>query len=147
MLIVIAVGITLAAVAIPVLSSAMTNMRINSAVSQFTGALASARYQAIQNSQIYTFALTTPANTYVVTKTGANPVVYNAVQLSPYVTISGSGSASSPFTYTLCPNGIVYGAGGACPGNQPASLIFTYNGRQIDLAVSGVGNVTSTIIH
>ncbi len=141
-LIVVSVGIVLTAAAIPVLNSAMTNMRINSAVSDFTSALTTARYQAIKSGQICTFVITAPANTYVLTipSSGAAP----AAPLSSYVTIN-TGSGTS--TYTLCPNGTVYGAGGTCPGaSQPPALSFKYQNRQINIAVSEVGNVSSTII-
>ncbi|MGH9739154.1 MAG: pilus assembly FimT family protein [Candidatus Acidiferrales bacterium] len=143
MLLVVLVGMVMTAIAIPVLSRAMANMRINSAVSQFSGAIQSTRFRAIKDSQPYTFVLTTPANTYVVSNT-VNPAP-TTVPLPSYITITGG--SGSPFTYTLCPNGIVYGAGGCSPNpNQPPALSFTYQGRQINVAVSDVGNVTTTTI-
>ena len=133
----------LAALAVPVLSSAMTNMRINSAVTQFSGALASSRYRAIKDSQPYTFVLTAPANTYVVANTITGTAT-TPVPIPSYISINGG--AAGTYTYTLCPNGTVYGAGG-CPSVNPApALSFTYQGRQINLAVSGVGNVITTVI-
>lgn len=147
MVIVVAIGVVLTALAIPVISTTWANMRINAAVGQFSGAIASARYRAIKDSQPYTFVLTTPANTYVETNT-VTLTADAAIALPSYVTITGTGG--SPFTYTLCPNGIIYGAGGVCnppPATTPTTLSFTYQGRQINLAVSGVGNVTTTIIH
>jgi type II secretory pathway pseudopilin PulG len=147
-LFVVAAGIVLTAVAIPILNTAMISMRINSAVSQFSGAIGSARYLAIKDSQPYTFVLTTPANTYIETNTVTNVAPYGAIPLPSYVTISGTGG--SPFTYTLCPNGIIYGAGATCnppPATTPPALSFTYQGRQINVAVSRVGNVTTTTIH
>lgn len=139
----IAVGMILAAIAIPMVNSAMATMRINAAVSQFEGALSSSRFQAIKNSQPYTFVLTAPANTYVLTNT-ATGAANNPVPMSSYVNING-GTAGT-YTYTLCPNGMVYGAGGCPSVNAPPALSFTYQGRQINTAVSGVGNVTTTII-
>lgn len=145
MVLVVLVGMTMAAIAIPVLTKAMTNMRINSAVGQFSGAIASARFRAIKNSQQYTLVLTTPANTYVVTNTVTSQAD-SAVPLPSYITITGA--TGSTFTYTLCPNGIVYGAGGCSPNpNTPPALSFTYQNRQINIAVSDVGNVTTTTIH
>lgn len=146
MVIVVAIGVVLTAVAIPVISSTWRNMRINAAVSQFSGAIVRARYRAIKDSQPYTFVLTTPANTYV-EKNTVTLTADAAVPLSSYVAITGTGG--SPFTYTLCPNGIIYGAGGTCspsPATTPPSLTFTYQGRQITVAVSRVGNVTTTIV-
>ncbi|MGA9883633.1 MAG: prepilin-type N-terminal cleavage/methylation domain-containing protein [Candidatus Acidiferrales bacterium] len=143
MVTVVAIGLILTAVAIPVFSTAMANMRINSAVSAFSGAISSARYHAIKDSQTYTFVLTTPANSFVLTNTSTG-VAANAVPLPSYVSISGG--SGSPYTYTLCPNGMVYGAGG-CPGADPPALSFLYQGRQINLAVSEVGNVTKTVVN
>jgi prepilin-type N-terminal cleavage/methylation domain-containing protein len=146
MVIVVAIGVVLTAVAIPVISSTWTNMRINGTVSQFSGAIVTTRYKAIRDSQPYTLVLTTPANTYVVTNTGAAPPrVDPAIQLPAFVNVTGS--SGSPVTYTLCPNGIIYGAGGCPNANKPPSLIFKYQGRQINVAVSSVGNVSTTIIH
>jgi prepilin-type N-terminal cleavage/methylation domain-containing protein len=144
MVIVVAAGVILTAIAIPVITTAMVNMRINSAVSQFSGAIASARYQAIKDSQPYTLVLTAPANTYLVTNTSTGRLSINTpapVPMSTYVSIDG-GTAGT-YTYTLCPNGIVYGAGGCPSANAPPALLFTYQSRQINVSVSGVGNVTT----
>jgi type II secretory pathway pseudopilin PulG len=142
-LIVVAVGVVLTALAIPVISNTLVNMRMNSSVSQFTAALSSSRFQAIKASQPYTLVITAPANTYVLTNT-VTGYAAPAVPFPSYIDINGGGGT---FTYTLCPNGTVYGAGGACPGtNQPPSLSFQYQNRQIDIAVSEVGNVSTTTI-
>jgi type II secretory pathway pseudopilin PulG len=144
-LIVVAIGIIMTAVAIPVISTAWANMRINSSVADFTAALNTSRYQAIKNSQIYTMAITAPGNTYVLTDISATPPsAAPAVALPPYITINSGGGV---YTYTLCPNGMVYGAGGACPGPVPPALLFKYQNRQINISVSEVGNVSTTIIH
>lgn len=146
MVLVVFAAMVMAALAIPALNRAMTNERINAAVNQFSGAISSARFHAIQDSQTYTLVLTAPANTYVVTNTGASPpTVGPTVPLPSYVSISGG--TGSPYTYTLCPNGLVYGTGGCSLNpNQPPALSFTYQGRQINVAISDVGNVTTTTI-
>lgn len=144
--IVVAIGVTLTALAIPFFTQSITNMRINSAVSGFTAAIASSRFQAIRDSDPYTLVLTAGTNKYVLTNvtTGA---AAPAVPLPSYLSING-GSGTS--TYTLCPNGIIYGAGGTCsppPATAPPALSFAYLNRQINLSVSGTGNVTTTVIH
>ncbi len=138
----VSIGMILTVIAVPLINSALATMRINSAVSQFTGAISSSRYQAIKDSQAYTFVLTAPANTYVVTNT-VTGVASKPTPIPSYIGINGSGGT---FTYTLCPNGMVYGAGGCPSVNPPPALSFTYQGRQINIAVSGVGNVTTTVI-
>jgi hypothetical protein len=138
----LAIGLVLTAISIPVFSTAMAGMRINSAVSGFSGALSTARYHAIRDDVSYTLVLTVPANTYVLTSS-AGPTT-GPLPLPSYVLIN-TGTAAT-YTYTLCPNGMVYGAGG-CPGAAPTTLSFTYQGREINVAISEVGNVTKTIIH
>ena len=103
------------------------------------------RYRAIMNSQIYTLAVSTPANTYVVTNlpTGVADLVVPLP--STLIAINGGGNAT--YTFTFCPNGTVYGAGGVCPGaNVPPALAFTFKGRQVNINVSSAGNVTTTTI-
>ncbi|MBZ5501512.1 MAG: prepilin-type N-terminal cleavage/methylation domain-containing protein [Acidobacteriia bacterium] len=145
LLIVLVVGMILTAIAIPMFNRAMINMRLNSTVSGITGAISKARYRAIYNSQVYTLAITTPANTYVVTNANANTADPPVPLPSQAVVLNGGGNAT--YTFTLCPNGMVYGAGGVCPGNNTApALAVAYQGRQINVTVSSVGNATTTII-
>lgn len=143
LLFVIAVGLILAVMAVPMMTSALASMKLNSAVAQLSSAISSTRYRAIKDSQTYTLALTTPANTFVVTNVGASPQTTDpAVPLPTYVSFTGT---SSTITYTLCPNGMVYGSGGTCPnGNAPPSLTASYDGKQVSISVSRVGNVTTT---
>jgi prepilin-type N-terminal cleavage/methylation domain-containing protein len=136
----------LAAFAIPVVDASMTTMRLNSAVSAMSSAISNTRYRAIKDSQIYTLVLTTPANTFVVTNTGTSTSDPQAPLPYPVIAFNGGGSAT--YTFTLCPNGTVYGAGGACPGNTaPPALAATFQNREVDLTVSSAGNVTSKTIH
>lgn len=141
-----AIGLILSLIAVPIFNSAMTSMRLNSTANAVSAAVGKTRYRAIMNSQIYTLALSTPANSYTVTnlRTG---VADNAVPLpSNVVAINGGGNGT--FTFTFCPNGTVYGAGGACPGaNVTPALTFTYKSRQVNTTVSSAGNVTTTTIH
>lgn len=146
LLITMAVAAVLTALSVPVLKSTMSRMRMNSAVSSISTAIGNARYSAIRNSDIYTLDFKTPQNTYVITDVSKNQVGA-AVPLATMVAINGGNSAT--FTYTLCPNGIVYGAGGTCTGNAnaPPALVLTYTGLQTNIAVSAVGNVNATVIH
>lgn len=146
LLIAMAVAAILAAMSVPVVNGTLARMRMNSAVSAISGAVSKARYQAIRNSDVYTLAITVPQNTYVVTDVTSS-VASPAVPLPNTVKINGGNSAV--FTYTLCANGTVYGAGGVCTGNLnvPPALTVTYGQLQTNIAVSTVGNVTTTVIH
>ncbi len=147
LLIVVIVGTVLTAIALPMYNSAMTNMRMNSMVGAISGAVSRTRYQSIMSSKIYTLAITAPANTYVVTNV-TNGTAAAAVPL-PSTSIAINGGTGATYTFTLCPNGVVYGAGGVCATGSPAppALALTYKSREIDISVSGVGNVTSNVIH
>ena len=146
LLVVMAIGTILTLLAMPVFNSAMTSMRINSVANNLSTAIGKTRYRAIMNSQIYTLTLTTPANTYVVTNLQTG-VADKAVPLpTRLVAINGGGNAT--FTFTFCPNGTAYGAGGACPGvNVTPALTLTYQSRLTSMTISSVGNVTTKNIH
>lgn len=145
-LVVVLAGTILSAMAIPVVNASMTTMRLSSTASAMSSAVSNTRYRAIKDSQIYTLVLTTPANTYVVTDTGTG--TSDPLAPLPYPAIALNGAASTTYTFTLCPNGTVYGAGGTCPGNSsPPAIAATYQGREIDINVSTAGNVTTTTIH
>jgi len=146
LLIALAVGSVLAAMAIPIMSTAMTGMRLSSTVAAISGAISNTRYRAIKDSQVYTLTITTPGNTYAVTNVGTG--VADAPVPLPNPGTLLNGGASATYTFTLCPNGTVYGAGAACPGNNtPPTLAATYRGRETDLSVSSAGNVTTKNIH
>jgi prepilin-type N-terminal cleavage/methylation domain-containing protein len=146
LLITMTIGVILAVIAIPVLGSALQRMHLSSMTSSVSTGILKARYEAIRDSQTYTLTITTPANTYVVknVQTGA---AGPTIPLPPEVALNGG--VANTFTYTLCPNGIVYGAsGGTCvPGNpNPPLLKATVAGAEVDISVSSVGNVTTTNI-
>jgi prepilin-type N-terminal cleavage/methylation domain-containing protein len=138
----------LVGISIPVFKYALSDTNMTSTISGFSAAISQTRYASIMNSQIYTLALTVPADTYVV-KNVSSGVSNPALPLvSQAVVINGGGAAT--YTFTLCPNGTVYGAGAVCgaPGNAaPPALTATSNGRQVNINVSTVGNVTTTIVH
>ena len=145
LLIVVLVGTLLTAISVPLYHTAMMNVQMNSMVSAITGAVSQTRYAAIMNAQVYTLAITAPANTYVVSNVTAS--TSNAAIPLPSTAIAINSGTSATYTFTLCPNGAVYGAGGTCPTSPvtvPPSISVSNNGSQINITVSGVGNVTTT---
>lgn len=148
LMIVLVVGAVLTALAVPALNTAMTNMRMNSMAAGISSIISKTRYGAIMNNQIYTLDVHAPANTYVVTNQNTG-VAANAVPL-PSSVIAINGGTQGTYEFTLCPNGMVYGVGASCAsvGNTaPPALSIAYAGRQINISVSSVGNVTTTTIH
>jgi hypothetical protein len=137
----------LSAVAIPSFNRSMANMKLNSMASGIAGVISQTRYNAIMNSQIYTLVFTVPANTYTVNNVSAGTSGSTIPLPSQLIAINGGAGAT--YTFTLCPNGTVFGAGGTCIGNNnlPPALSVAYQGRQINISVSGVGNVTTTTVN
>jgi hypothetical protein len=143
LLTVILAGMVMTAIAVPVIGSALASMNLNSVASAISGAVSKTRYQAIMNSQTYTLTITTPANTYVVKNVSTNTASLPTPLPEREVAINGG--TSGTYAFTLCPNGTVYGAGGTCPTNTtPPVLRATYQGKQITITVSSVGNVIKT---
>ncbi len=143
LLVVLFIGTLLTAISVPLLQTALANMKMNSMVSAISAAVSRTRYAAVMNSQVYTLAITAPANTYVATNVTTSTA--GATVPLPSQAIAINGGTSATYTFTLCPNGTVSGAGGVCPPTSntvPPTLTATYNGRQVTINVSSVGNVT-----
>ena len=135
----------LTAITVPYYNGARLDSQMNSMASAISGVVAQTRYAAIMNSQIYTLVFTAPANTYVVTNVSTSTAA-SAVPL-PTTTVTINTGTSATYTFTFCPNGTAYGSGGTCPGtNAPPVLTLANSQRKLQLNVSSVGNVTTTII-
>lgn len=146
LLVVMAIGTILTLLSVPVFNSAMASMRMNSMVNSLSTAIGKTRYRAIMNSQIYTLTLSTPANTFVVTNVQTG--VADKVVPLPTRVVAINGGGNAIYSFTFCPNGTAYGAGGACPGvNVTPALTLTYQSRQTNMTISSVGNVTTKTIH
>ena len=145
LLVALAIGTILTVMSIPVMRTTMSRMRMNSGVASITTVITKTKYRAIRNSDVFTLAISVPQNTYVVTDVTTN-VADRVEPLPNYMTLNGGNAAT--FTYTFCPNGTVYGAGGVCVNNlnAPPALVVTYQQRQTNMSVSMVGNVTTKVI-
>ena len=145
LLVVLAIGIILTAATVPVLGSAMSRMRLNSAVASISTAISKTRYRSIRNSDIYTLAMTAPQNTYVVTDVSAN--VVDRVEPLPSL-VDQRRSGRGLHLYLLSQRHRVR-RWGTCvnDANLPPALSATYQNRQTDISVSTVGNVTTKNIH
>lgn len=147
LVVVMTIGVIVTAIAIPVIGSAMNSMRMNAMISDISGAIGKTRYRAIMTSQVYTLAITAPANTYVVKNINTNGAD-NVMPLSGHGAVQINGGVNGVYTFTLCPNGTVYGVGGTCPGAAvPPVLTISYGGRITNISTSGVGNVSTNVIH
>jgi hypothetical protein len=139
------------AIAIPVMTAAMNNMRMASVTNAITAAISKTRFRSIMNDQSYTLIIQASNNTFTVTNLNTG-VADNIVPL-PSTLVVLSGGTGGTFTYTFCPNGMVYGSGAACQiasdsANNPApDITIAYQGRQININVSNAGTVVKQIVH
>lgn len=134
----------LVAITLPFYNGSRSDSQMNSTVSALTAVMTQTRYAAIMNSQVYTVALTAPANTYVVTNV-TTTTAQSAVPL-PYTTVLVNTGTAATYTFTFCPNGMAYGAGGVCPNTAVTPPVLTLSNltRKVQINVSSVGNVTPT---
>jgi prepilin-type N-terminal cleavage/methylation domain-containing protein len=136
-----AVGTILTAIAVPVVVNAQKNLRLTSAVSAISGGISQTRYQSIMTSQVYTLTINAAAGTYVVTNVATGAAGTAIPYSTSGVAINGG---SGTYTFLFCPNGTVWAGGAACPGaGAPPAITAAYESRQINLNVSSVGNVTT----
>jgi len=129
------IGITMTAIAIPIVQSTINYMRMNAAVASATGAISDTRYHAIMNGYPYAIALNKANLTYQVLDQpgGAGPFV-NVGNPVPITGDSGF-TMSASTTLQLNPNGTVTATVGAM------TFTLTYQGIVKTITVSGVGRV------
>jgi prepilin-type N-terminal cleavage/methylation domain-containing protein len=151
LVLVVAVGMILAAMAIPVITNTMRVYRMRSAVTSLTGAITSSRYQAIFHgckSQVvftastYSYQVQSEAPAY-----GGLACAAAFSNVGGAVPLMGEGVALSPATITLTfsPGGSVT----STPAASPITLTLTYTGFTTTvptetITVSNYGNVTVT---
>jgi prepilin-type N-terminal cleavage/methylation domain-containing protein len=148
LLIVIAIGLVLTGMAIPLTINTMRSYELSAAVSAVTGALQSTRYAAVMHGYSYQLTLTQGTNTYqvlteippattftAVTQTG------NSTSPTSAVPFTGAGgiSLSRTVTYQFAAGGTVTET--STPANMQFSITNAWGGSNT-VTVSGVGNVS-----
>ena len=142
-LIVIAIGITMAAIAIPQALNAMKNYRLQAATAGVSGAIQAARFQAIMHGCAYQLAISSSALTYQtyseVPSSGSTCLTsFNATTSAIPIVRQGDATIDHDVTMTFKSNGTMAVASGSLP-------ITISNGiSSKSLNVSGVGDVTVT---
>lgn len=143
-LIAIAIGTVLTAIAVPVITAEVQQLRLSGAVTSATQAIAATRFQAIQNGYPYNITFSPTAFTYQI----ANEVppaatfsnVGSAVPLSGTIlTLNATTvlqfNANGTVTCTTC------GTGMAVNG---AVMTITYAGHTATISISSVGYVSTS---
>ena len=135
-LVVLAIGMVLVGVAIPVGVSAMRTYQLSAAVSAATGAIETTRYAAVMHGYPYQLAFTPATNSYQVSGLAPSGTVTGAP-----IPITGSGqiSISRAATFQFAPGGTVT----ETSNNMAFSITSAWGGSNT-ITVSGVGNVTVT---
>jgi len=146
LLIVLAIGLVLTSMAIPMTISAMRTYQLNSAVSAVTGAIQSTRYAAIMHGSSYQVAFAD--NIYQVLTVLPTPpwAAPGTTYLSPVggsipITSSGGIFMTRVAIYQFAPGGTVTDVSPVT--TSPFSIKNTWGGSYT-ITVSGVGNVTVT---
>ncbi len=146
LMLVVAVGLILAGMAVPVIQNTMHVYALRSAITSLTGAISSSRYQAIFHgckSQVvftaasYSYQVQSEAPAYGgLACAAAFTNVGNAVPLQGHGPTLGAN-----ITLTFSPGGAVT----STPAASPITLVLTYPGTALPaetITVSNYGNVT-----
>lgn len=113
---VVAVGVIMTAVAIPLVQSSLRSFRMSSAVSSVTGAIESTRYRAIFDGCPYRISFNNATNTYQISSTvtgGACAAAYTNVGGAVSFGSTGQVALSQNLTFQFSPGGSVQTVAGA----------------------------------
>jgi prepilin-type N-terminal cleavage/methylation domain-containing protein len=136
-LMVLTIGIILAAMAVPMVGSVLSNYRLGGAVSSATWAVQSTRYQALMAGYPYQVVFSSSAGTYQIQNLPTGAVSFANVGTA--VPLSGSAvTLNQDTTLKFLPNGSV----AATTGSLTFSLTFKNSTETI--TVSTYGNVKVT---
>ena len=137
----LAVGITLAAIAVPVVRSSIQYFRVRSAVSSVTGAIQSTRYRAIFDGCPYALSFDKTANTFQAASEASSGGSCAAVFTNVGTAVPFGSKAvalNQNVTLQFKPSGYVQATTGT------TTLILTYGSTTKTIAVSSYGNVNVT---
>jgi Tfp pilus assembly protein FimT len=136
-LVVVAIGIVLTAMALPQVQSVIYNYRLRGAVSMATWAIQSTRYQALMEAYPYQVAFISANGSYQIQNSPTANGTYTNVGTA--VPLSGSAvTLSADTTLTFKPNGSVTASSGAL------SFTLSYQGVCQKVTVTNYGNVSIT---
>ena len=148
LLVVIAIASVLAAMAVPVIVNTMRMYRMRSAISSVTGAISSARYQAIFHGCKTQIVFTAGTYSYQISSEqpayGGQACLAAYAAVGPAVPLMGQGMAlNQTVTFTFSPGGGV----SSTPAMIPMTMILSYPGfittvPTETITVSNYGNIT-----
>lgn len=148
-LMVVAVGILLAGIAMPIFTNAMKNYYQAATVSAAAGAIQSTRFQAIMHGYPYQMVFTASTLSYQIYTESAGvscPPVFSASGKAVPLPSAGSVSMTgTTATYTFYASGTVYGTVATTSPCTPAAaptLQIKNSVKSNTITVSGVGDVS-----
>jgi prepilin-type N-terminal cleavage/methylation domain-containing protein len=138
----LAVGVILAAMAVPAVSSSVQYFRVRAAVSSVTGAIQSTRYRAIFDGCPYNITFSSTANTFQV---ASETAVAGSSCATSFSNVGGAvpfGSTAVALNQNLTlqfkPSGYVQATTGA------TTFTLTYGSTSKTVTVSNYGNINVT---
>jgi prepilin-type N-terminal cleavage/methylation domain-containing protein len=150
LLIVVAIGMILAGMAVPVINNTLRVYKMRAAVTTLTSAISNARYQAIFHGCKTQIVFTAAAYTYQISSQqpayGGQACLTAYAPVTTALPLSGTGLAlNQTVTLTFTPGGGV----ASTPVMNPIQIILTYPGftgtvPQETIQVSNYGNITVT---
>jgi prepilin-type N-terminal cleavage/methylation domain-containing protein len=150
LVIVVAIGMILAGMAIPVIGNTLRVYKMRSAVTAVTGAISSARYQAIFHGCKTQIVFTASSSTYQISSEqpayGGQACLAAYTAVTPVLPIMASGvTINQNVTMTFTPGGAV----SSSPAMSPISMTLNYPGFTTTvlpevIQVSNYGNITVT---
>jgi type IV fimbrial biogenesis protein FimT len=142
LLITMAVGIVLAAFAVPLLQNGMNFFRVRAAATSVSGAIQSTRFQAIFHGCPYEIVFNMPAMTYQVAAQQTTPAGCAAAftNLGPAIPIPNGSSVTlnENVTFQFRPGGLTQTTQGV------PTLVLDWRGSKETITVSTYGNITVT---
>jgi len=139
MMVVVAIGIVVTAIAVPTVSSVMNTYRLRAAVSSVTGAIQSTRYQAISSGYAFQVVLSKANSTIQVqSDPGGTNTFANVGSAIPLASSSIPVVLGANTTLQFRPSGLVQATAGS------TTLTLTYRGKTETITVSNYGNVKVT---
>jgi Tfp pilus assembly protein FimT len=149
-LMVVAIGLLLAGLAIPIFTNAMKNYYQAATVSAAAGAIQSTRFQAIMRGYPYQITFTSSTKSYQLYAEAAGvtcPPTFSAVgTATPLPSAGGVSLTGTTVTFTFYGSGTVYGSvptASPCLPTAAPTLQIANSVKSNTITVSGVGNVTT----
>jgi len=139
MLVSVAIGIVVAAIAVPTVNYVLSTYRLRAAVSSVTGAIQTTRYQAIQSGYAYQALFSKANNTFQVQSDPGH--TGNYANVGSAVPLTGTGVPlvlGADTTLQFRPSGLVSATAGS------TTITLSYGSKTETITVTSYGNVKVT---